>query len=104
MSLKQKPLLPTLKEKKRYITYQAHSKETITGKTIVTTLNSILGSLDAAEAGLVPITHDEATNQGIIRTSLKAANKTRMAMLLTKEIMIQPLKTSGVLKKAKQTL
>ncbi len=107
-----KPLLPTLKEKKRYIAYKVHSDPTIpqnTGSVIVESLRATLGIFDAAIAGIVPINYNSTKKKGIIRTSNTNFSKVRIAMMLLtkiqgKNIMIEPLITSGVLKKAKALL
>lgn len=109
---KHKPLLPTLKEKKRYLLYQLHAQATTgtsAGKQLERRLNATLGVFDAAAAGLLTITYDGHKKRGIIKTSNDAAGKVRAAMLLIDELdgqplMAQPLLTTGILQKAKQAM
>ncbi|MBD3208895.1 hypothetical protein GF367_00565 [Candidatus Woesearchaeota archaeon] len=106
-----KPLLPTLKEKKRYLTYQLHGEglPANAGSLLIPELRSILGVFDAAAAGLLNITYDQQTGRGVIRTTLAKARQARAAMLLTTSlskhrVMIHPITTSGILNKAKQAM
>lgn len=107
--IKQKPLLPCLKEKKRYIAYQLHAEKPLpknVGVLLVNDLQKKLGIFDSASAGLQNIMFNSLTNKGIIKTSLKQLIKTRMAMLLStninkQRIMVQPLLISGILKRTK---
>lgn len=107
-----KPLQPTLKEKKRYILYRTRAEVSLPGNSghkIVRELNNILGVFDGAAAGLQHINFDAHKNKGILRVANTMTDKTRMAMLLTtqinnQELMIQPILTSGILKKVKESL
>ncbi len=107
--IRQKPLLPSLKEKKRYFAYKIHAEKALprnAGNLLVKEVQRILGVFDSAAAGLQSITFDANTNKGVIRTSLKLAKKVRIAMLLLTKIhdepiMVQPLLTSGILRRTK---
>ena len=111
-SPKQKPLLPVLKERKRYLSYEAYADRALpqsTGRIIVDELNSLLGVFDAASAGLLNIGFDASTNKGIIRVSNTSAHKARLALLLVHQlkgqpVMLRPVTASGVLRKAKQAI
>lgn len=107
-----KPLSPTLKEKKRYITYRLYAQQALpanAGAMLARKLSETLGTFGAAKAGLLPIAYDAGKNTGVIRTAHTATTKVRAAMLLTTtmgntRIVIQPMLTSGILKKAKQAM
>lgn len=104
-----KPLLPTLKEKKRYVSYIVHAKEPLqkqTGFHLVTELKKILGVFMSAEAGLLAISYDEKTNKGVLRTTTKKLSDLRKAMTLVTQIknvpvVVETTTTSGILKIAK---
>ncbi len=107
-----KPLLPTLKEKKRYISYRVHTKETMpkqTGFYLITELKKILGVFESAEAGLLAIWYEEHTNKGILRTTTKKLAEVRKSLTLithikTIPVVIETITTSGILKTTKQTI
>ena len=108
---KQKPLFPTLKEKKRYLAYNVHglALPSTAGKLLVAELQRYLGIFGSAKAGLLPITYDAEKQLGIFRVSNESAPTVRALLLLIrqlqgKSVMIQPLLMSGVLKKTKQAI
>lgn len=104
-----KPLLPTLKEKKRYVSYIIHAKESLpkqTGFQLVTELKKILGVFISAEAGLLAISYDEKTQKGVLRTTTKKLSEVRKALTLITQIknipvVVETTTTSGILKTAK---
>jgi RNase P/RNase MRP subunit POP5 len=101
-----KPLLPTLKEKKRYIAYTIHSTQTVSGKALLQELRQLLGLFDSAAAGLQHITFNQKTGEGVFRTSVKSVPKVRAALTLVKKINNTPVrvvttKVSGILNKVK---
>jgi RNase P/RNase MRP subunit POP5 len=110
--IKQKPLLPVLREKKRYIAYQLHADVALprsSGHLIVTDIKRILGVFDAAKAGVLSIAFDETTKRGVLRTSVQSAPKVRAALLLmstihNQKVMVQPLLMSGMVAKMKQVM
>ncbi|MCF8013997.1 hypothetical protein K9K83_06525 [Candidatus Woesearchaeota archaeon] len=104
-----KSLLPTLKEKKRYIVFEIVNIEKKTQTNMLTKISQkiqqILGLFDSAEAGLMVV--ELKKNKGIIRVNNKYVDKTIAAMLFIKEIddvpvIIKPITTTGLLQKAKQ--
>ncbi len=111
-TIRQKPLLPTLKEKKRYLAYKIISEDypgKNAGIILLKQIKTIMGVFDSAGAGLQNIYYDPNTNKGIIRVSLPYLSKLRMALLLINningvEVMIQPLLISGLLKKTKMLM
>jgi ribonuclease P/MRP protein subunit POP5 len=104
-----KPLLPTLKEKKRYIGFQVLAEKQPAVDNIKEALfngvNSYLGELGAAKAGFSLISLSE--NKGIVRVSNKHVNEVKAAMLLIHCIGEQPaifssVGTSGTIKGVKK--
>lgn len=113
-------LLPTLKEKKRYIVYQlvddivmvdkSRRKDTTKKemknivKSITKNINDVLGMFESARGGIQHIDWNEKNNIGIIKTSNKSLIKTKIALMMIKEInnipcFIRILGVSGILKK-----
>lgn len=101
-----KPLLPTLKEKKRYLKIEIrtpvnkdHSQE------LLKQLKATLGLFDSAEAGLQKI---KKTKQNyIIRCSVKSLPKVKMALLLitklaNEDARLRITKISGILNKIEE--
>lgn len=109
---KQKPLLPVLKEKKRYLAYKVHADKALparTGHFFIAELQRLLGVFDAAQAGLLYIDYNMTTQTGVFKVSNQSTNKVRQAMLLVQQlnnqpVMIQPILASGILRKAKQAM
>lgn len=100
--LEMKPLLPTLKEKKRYLVYELESEKVISPHAIIRQVQKILGIFDSAKAGLLHISYEN--KRGVIKTSLESVTKVRAALTLIKEIdasavRINVIGTSGILNK-----
>jgi len=104
-----KPLLPTLKEKKRYLVYEIISKKKIDKDIsfeIVKKATSFLGVFDAAKAGLRNVKYDVKKQKGVIKVSHKQLAKLKTSLALVNEINneevnIHTIGVSGILKKAK---
>lgn len=107
--VKLKPLLPTLKEKKRYLVYEVLSKSKLEEDLsieIVKKVTSLLGIFDSAKAGIQSIEYDIAKHKGILRVTVKEVDKLKISLALInklndKEIMIRTIGASGILKKAR---
>lgn len=105
-------LLPTLKEKKRYLVYEV-SQNIASHNEIVAQANSLLGVFEGAKAGLQLITFKN--NKGIIRVSTKYADKLKLCLALIdtlakpanpekNQVSIKTIYLSGLLNKAKQKI
>jgi ribonuclease P/MRP protein subunit POP5 len=105
-----KPLLPTLKERKRYILIQTISKSKIekrdVSKLVAKAGLQFLGELGMAKSGLqaLPETWNSKEKTMVIKTNSKYVHETKAALALVKEyngkkVTIKSLKTSGVLSK-----
>lgn len=104
-----KPLLPTLKEKKRYLTYQVVTDKNIKQKDVIDAINSslhqLIGDLGVAKTGLVHL-NDWENNKGILRVSAKKVDETRCAMAMIRNVnkvdaYIKVINVSGSLKKSR---
>ena len=99
-----KPLLPSLKEKKRYIVYKVISDCKISEKQAKDEIKNqclkFLGELGYAKAGIQMI------DPNIIRVNTKHLEETKMALGLIKKIndkkvIVDVIGVSGIIKKAK---
>lgn len=107
-----KPLLPSLRQKKRYVVFDVLSEKAIKSvqpiqKAIWETSLSFLGEQKMGKAGLfvLPQYYDKKQQRGILRVSNKQLHDMKSALTLVQSIDNQPviIKTvgvSGILKKA----
>ncbi|OVE74560.1 hypothetical protein BVX95_01900 [archaeon D22] len=112
MSEKLRPLLPTLKEKKRYLAFEVVSEQNFSeydiNNAILSAKDSFLGIYLSAKAGVQIIKQkfDKKTQSGVIRVNRKYTDHMKTALGLIKEIknhdaIIRTINVSGVLRKAK---
>ena len=111
---KLKPLMPTLREKKRYLVYEAISKNKFNdaihvNKAILDASKEFLGSLGMAKAGILPLDDQwsQDMQRGIIRVNNKQVDNVKAAFVFVKSIgaheaIVRSIGASGVLKRAKQ--
>ena len=111
---KTKPLLPTLREKKRYLAYEVISGHKFNdamdiSKAIMDAAKDFLGNLGMAKAGIIAM--DDQFNQklqkGMVRVNNKHLDSLRASLLFVEKIsgndvIIKSVGASGVLKKAQQ--
>ena len=109
-----KPLLPTLKEKKRYLAFEIISKSKIKAfseisKAIWTSTLSYAGTKGAARMGIwvFPEKYNQAKQKGLIRTGHRNMDELKASLTLIKEIEEQPvivrsIGASGILAKAEK--
>ena len=109
---KLKPLLPSLREKKRYLAFEVISKDKINDFSQVS--NAILhyslqflGVLGAAKAGIIPLANkwNPKLQRGIIKVSHKHVDAVKAALLFAdkidgEEVIFRSIGVSGILKKA----
>ncbi len=105
-----KPILPSLKEKKRYMVFKIISSKKI-AKAIV--FESILysykenfGDIGLARAGIQLVDYDEETNTGILRVGNTYVDNARYSFAMVKKIddmdvIIFTKGISGTIKKSK---
>ena len=100
---KLKSLLPSLREKKRYVAFEVLSEDNTPKDTIKKLINesclSYLGELNTAKAGIMFLDDVYKNNKGIIKTSVKSVNELKACLSLIKEKQIRSLVTSGMINK-----
>jgi len=111
-----KPVLPSLREKKRYLAFEVISKEKINDFGLVS--NAImhysfqfLGQLGAAKAGIMVLGNkwNQNTQRGIVKVSHKHVDALKAALALAdkvdgKDAIFRSLGVSGVLNKAENKI
>lgn len=107
-----KPILPSLREKKRYLAFEIISKSKIAGydaveKSIFEKSAEFLGQLGMARAGMIFLKDkwNQNLQRGLIRVNNKHVDELRAALTLIKEInnnetIVRSIGVSGILKKA----
>ena len=109
---KLKPILPSLREKKRYLVFEVISKEKISDFNVVS--NAVyhyslqfLGQLGTAKAGIIVLNNkwNPQLQRGIIKVGHKNVDAIKAALMLAdkidgKEVIFRSLGVSGILKKA----
>ncbi len=105
-----KPMLPTLKEKKRYIVFEIISDEkidiTLVKKTISEDCLKFLGELGVSRSGLMIISDQFKDNIGVVKANNKYVDEVKTALSLikkvdNKKVIVNTIGVSGTLKKAK---
>lgn len=114
VNTKLKPILPSLREKKRYLVFEVISKHKINGfdevsDSITESALGFLGQLGAANAGLLPLANkwDPELQRGIIKVSHKHVDGLRASLAVANKIgnesaIFRSLGVSGILKKAEE--
>lgn len=106
-----KPLLPTLREKKRYVAFEILSGKKSSFQEVSRALwnafSSFLGELELAKAGIIMIANTFNVNMqsGVIRVNNNYVDHVKAALTFVKNVEQQPvvvksLIVSGVLNKA----
>jgi RNase P/RNase MRP subunit POP5 len=110
MQKKIKGLLPSLKERKRYISIKIEpvNATIIRNPTeeLMQKIRNILGVFDSAEAGLMYLDYDQKNNVSFIRCAASTTDKVRASLLFIDElgaqkVILRSLKTSGMVDKIK---
>jgi len=109
-----KPLLPTLREKKRYLAYEIISKNKFydavsVSKAILDAANNFLGNLGMAHAGILPINDkwNSDSQRGIMRVNNKHVDNLKASLIFVKnidgkDVIVRSVGASGILRKAQQ--
>ena len=112
MNKKLKPILPTLREKKRYLAFEIISKSKIkdfssVSGAIWSSSLSFMGEIGAAKAGIWVLAdkYDSNAQKGIIKVGHKHVNELKASLALidkieNQDVIIRSSKVSGILKKA----
>jgi ribonuclease P/MRP protein subunit POP5 len=111
---KLKSLMPSLKEKKRFVVFEIISKKPVSGfkeiyRAIWQKSNEYLGKLEIARAGLwlLPDKWDAKNQRGILKVNNKYVDKIKAVFALTTEmenqkVILRSIGISGILNKAEQ--
>lgn len=109
-----KPLLPTLREKKRYVAFEVASQSSLksfqdVARGLWNGFLTFLGELEAGKAGIniIANTYDAEKQRGLIRVNNKYVDSVKAALLFITSIdqqpvMVRSLGVSGVLNKAQK--
>ncbi len=108
---KLKPVLPSLKEKKRYVAFRVISPKKVQRQdvihTIEDTLTSSLGWFGRAQAGawLVSDSWDDSSQSGLIRVNHRFVDQIKGSLTFINSItespvLVRSIGVSGILKKA----
>lgn len=112
--MKGKPLLPTLRTKKRYVVYEARYDSPIglskVFNTIKDSYKECFGIFGLGESGLMDTKiYNEANKRGILKINTKYVGDLKVAIPMIEKIdgkdaAVRTIVTSGILKKAKLML
>ena len=107
-----KPLLPTLKERQRYIVYEtisAHPLDADISEALLHRLAELLGVFGMADAGILSIAYDNKQQAGILRCDHKQVPRVKAGLLMIthlghQQVIIKVRGISGTLKASKRFL
>lgn len=107
-----KPLLPTLKERQRYIVYEVITASPANhdiSDALLQRLSELLGVFGMADAGILSVSYDAKTQTGILRVNHDQVPRVKAALLMVthlgrQQVLIRTLGVSGILKKSKRFL
>ena len=112
VNTKLKPILPSLREKKRYLVFEAISASRITDSNAVSSViqdsaYKFLGCLGAAKAGIMVLDNkwDAHLQRGIIKVSHKHVDALKASLVFidkigSNDVIFRSLGVSGILRKA----
>ncbi|MFH1174350.1 MAG: Rpp14/Pop5 family protein [archaeon] len=107
ITMKMKVLLPSMKERARYLVYEMNTAGNIQHAQVIEACKAYLGVFDSARAGIMPVA--TRANRGILRLSHDLLDKVRVSLLLISTLHATPARVhtvyvSGLLNKAKAYL
>ena len=104
-----KPLLPSLREKKRYLVFEVISKKGFTSmpdKEIKESMRKLHGEIGLGKAGLIFLKNkwNEMLQRGIIKVNYKYVDQLRAALCSFNkgDAIMRSVGVSGILKKAEE--
>lgn len=112
---KLKPLLPSLRERKRYLAYEIISKESLNlfvnvdeiSEALTWGAQDYLGDIGMADAGLIILKdkYDPKSQKGLIRAAHKSIDNLRAALTFisaigNEDVIVRSVGVSGIMKKA----
>ena len=110
IKIKLKPVLPTLREKKRYLSFKIYSKDKIAYNILKNSIKSSMlrhvGELGTSEAGLIFMDklYDPKTQTGVVRVANKYVDHLKLSLALIdkinkSDVIVRSIKTSGMINK-----
>jgi len=111
---KTKPLLPSLREKKRYLAYEVISKQRFhdaveINKAIFDAASGFLGTKGLSEAGILAMDEqwNENMQRGMLRVNNKHVENLKASLIFVEsvkgnDVILKSVGISGILKKAQQ--
>ncbi len=113
--MKEKPLLPTLRERKRYLVYEILSDADFDAKDVSSTIKfsfkELFGNQGLAEAGLLfqDKKFNKETKRGFVRVSNESLEKLRASFVFINDIngnkaIVKSVIVSGMINKAESAL
>ena len=109
--MKIKPILPSLREKKRYLAFEIISQAPVSftsaNNAIYDNCFSYIGELGMSRAGVLILNDKYKNNKGIIRVNHKNVDNLKSSLMIIKDInkqdvIVRTLGVSGILKKANE--
>lgn len=111
---RQKTLLPTLKERQRYVVYEVRFEKKAgnmprLNELIIKECNNLLGVFDAAKAGIMNVKYDDNIHRGIMRVENTFVDKIKvclgmMTSLQDTKVNIDCIYVSGMINKAEDAM
>ncbi len=111
--MKEKPLQPSLREKKRYLVYEVLSKQAIQPKDVSLAIKSAMqeyvGTLGLGKAGLMFFDKDYTNNKGFVRVSHTSLDELKASLPFIKQIngldvIVKSVTASGMIEKAREAV
>ena len=108
-----KPLMPSQREKKRYVSFEIIAKDEIkfnnANNAISNSFKELYGEIGLANAGIILIKNKYSHNKGILRVNNKYLNQIRFSIAMIKQIekydcIVKSLTASGMIKKATEKI
>ena len=108
--MKLKHLLPSLREKKRYIVYEVQTKTPITRteatKEVSNTMKQFIGDLGVAQVGLMHL-KDWKDNKGILKVNAQHVDHAKASLSLIKtindkKVIVKSIAVSGIINKLRK--
>ncbi len=101
--MKLKQILPSLREKKRYVAFEVQGEVTraTIKQEITSKMKEFIGTLGMANAGL-EFLPDWENNKGIYRVNTKYTDHSKASLALIKTFKVKSLGTSGIINKLRK--
>ncbi len=113
--MKTKPLIPSLREKKRYLAFEVVSESILSKKSVMLSIklkiNQALGTFETAKAGIMflPDKYNQQKQRGILKVNHDYLDKVKASLCLIKKIdnqkaIVRSLSASGMINKLEKEI